>query len=403
VSDGNQEDSDDVTVFVDAIPNLNISDDVTIVTGESTVLTVEGASNYLWSTGETTSSITVSPNTTETYIVTGTNGVCEVQAQVTVTVEQVFQANAGDDQSICEGSGDEVTLSAGDGDTYLWSTGETTQSIIVNPVSTTTYSVTISSGNQEDSDDVTVFVNPNPNVVIVNGDSVDILNGDFITLSASGANNYEWNNGATQPNIAVSPSATTIYEVRGYINDCYDEKQVTVNVFEPVQASAGEDINICINEVATLTATGGDEFLWSTGETTQSIQVSPLITTDYTVTVFNALDFDEAAVRVNVVGQCNDNIEDENELSRVVSFNIYPNPANSYVNVSLKGGSEISNVLIYDFTGKVVQQNRIENQNQLQEINSRIELRSLSNGIYFIKLIDINGAELTKKLIIRDL
>ena len=115
------------------------------------------------------------------------------------------------------------------------------------------------------------------------------------------------------------------------------------------------------------------------------------------------MDFDEAAVRVNVVGQCNDNIEDENEVSRVVSFNIYPNPANSYVNVSLKGGSEISNVLIYDFTGKVVQQNRIENQNQLQEINSRIELRSLSNGIYFIKLIDINGAELTKKLIIRDL
>ena len=403
ISSGIQEDSDDVTVFVDAIPNLNISEDVTIVSGESAVLTIEGASNYLWSTGETTSNITVSPTETTIYAVSGFNGLCEVQAQVTVTVEQVFQANAGDDQSICEGSGDEVTLSAGVGDTYLWSTGETTQSIIVNPVSTTTYSVTISSGIQEDSDDVTVFVDPNPNVVIVNGDSVDILNGDFITLSASGANNYEWNNGATQPNIAVSPSATTIYEVRGYINDCYDEKQVTVNVFEPVQASAGEDINICINEVATLTATGGDEFLWSTGETTQSIQVSPLITTDYTVTVFNALDFDEAAVRVNVVGQCNDNIEDENEVSRVVSFNIYPNPANSYVNVSLKGGSEISNVLIYDFTGKVVQQNRIENQNQLQEINSRIELRSLSNGIYFIKLIDINGAELTKKLIIRDL
>ena len=246
-------------------------------------------------------------------------------------------------------------------------------------------------------------MDPNPNVVIVNGDSVDILNGDFITLSASGANNYEWNNGATQPNIAVSPSATTIYEVRGYINDCYDEKQVTVNVFEPVQAYAGEDINICLNEVATLTATGGDEFLWSTGETTQSIQVSPFITTDYTVTVFNALDFDEAAVRVNVLGQCNGNTEDENEVSRDdVSFNIYPNPAHSYINVSLKGGLEISNVLIYDFTGKIVQQNRIENQNQLQEIDSRIELRSLSNGIYFIKIIDVHGIEITKKLIKRD-
>ncbi|RCT54254.1 T9SS type A sorting domain-containing protein [Winogradskyella sp. KYW1333] len=407
ISSGIQEDSDDVTVFVDAIPNLNISEDVTIVSGESAVLTAEGANTYLWSTGETTSSITVSPNTTETYTVIGTNGVCDVQAQVTVAVEQVFQANAGDDQSICEGSGDEVTLSAGVGDTYLWSTGETTQSIIVNPVSTTTYSVTISSGIQEDSDDVTVFVDPNPNVVIVNGDSVDILNGDFITLSATGANYYEWNNGATQPNIAVSPNATTTYEVRGYINDCYDEKQVTVNVFEPVQAYAGEDISICLNEVATLTATGGDEFLWSTGETTQSIQVSPLITTDYTVTVFNALDFDEATVRVSVQGQCNENTvgPDDETQSGITSFNVYPNPASNYVNIRLKEESNVTDVLvlIYDFAGRIVRQKRIENVNQLLEINSRIDLRTLSSGIYFIKLLTINGSELTKKLIVRNL
>ncbi|MCA0153002.1 Ig-like domain-containing protein [Winogradskyella vincentii] len=404
VSDGVQEDTDDVSVFVDIMPILNVSEDLTIFEGESTVLTVEGASDYLWNTGETTSSITVSPSVTTTYTVTGSNGVCEVQEQVTVTVEEIFVATAGDDVRICEGSGDEVTLNAGDGDSYLWNTGETTQSIIVSPLSTTTYSVVVTSGIQEDSDDVTVFVDPNPNVVIVNGDSVDILNGDFITLSATGANSYEWNNGATQPNIAVSPSTTTTYEVRGYINDCYDEKQVTVNVYEPVQAYAGEDVSICLNEVATLTATGGDEFLWSTGETTQSIQVSPFITTDYTVTVFNALDFDEATVRVTVQGQCNESTESpNNDLSDDVSFNIYPNPAYSYVNVRLNGASDVSDVLIYDFTGKIVQQNRIENQNQQQEINSRIELRTLSNGIYFVKLVDTNGNEITKKLIVRDL
>ncbi|WP_411895057.1 Ig-like domain-containing protein [Winogradskyella sp. A2] len=403
VSDNNGNSLEDsVTVFVDNLPDLTISDDVEIIEGESVTLTVEGANEYLWNTGQTTNTITVSPDVTTTYTVTGTNGACEVQVQVTVTVEELFEAFAGDDERICDGSGDVVTLSANSGDSYLWSTGETSQSISVSPISTTTYTVTVSSGVYEDSDEVTVFVDPNPNVVILNGDSVDILNGDFITLSASGANSYEWNNGATQPNIAVSPSVTTTYEVRGYINDCFDEQQVTVNVFEPVQAYAGEDVNICLNEVVTLTATGGDQFLWSTGEITQSIQVSPFITTDYTVTVFNALDFDEATVRVTVQGNCDESTENQNDdLSDDVSFNIYPNPAYSYVNVRLNGASEVSDVLIYDFTGKIVQQTKIENENQLPETNSRIELRTLSNGIYFVKLIDGSGNELTKKLIVR--
>ena len=119
---------------------------------------------------------------------------------------------------------------------------------------------------------------------------------------------------------------------------------------------------------------------------------------------YNKNTFTNTTFENNIkLGQCNGNTEDENEVSRDdVSFNIYPNPAHSYINVSLKGGLEISNVLIYDFTGKIVQQNRIENQNQLQEIDSRIELRSLSNGIYFIKIIDVHGIEITKKLIKRD-
>ncbi|MCA0132697.1 Ig-like domain-containing protein [Winogradskyella alexanderae] len=402
VSNGTEEDTDDVTVFVDTLPNLTISDDVTIIEGDNTTLTAEGANEYLWNTGETTSSITVSPNVTTTYTVTGSNGSCEVQEQIIVTVEAIFQADAGEDQRICDGSGDEVILSAGEGDAYLWSTGETTQNITVSPESTTTYSVVVTNGSQEDSDSVTVFVDPNPNVVIVNGDSVDILSGDFITLSATGANSYEWSNGATQPNIAISPSVTTTYEVRGYINDCYDEKQVTVNVFEPVVAYAGEDISICLNEVATLTATGGDEYLWSTGETTQSIQVSPFQTTVYTVTVFNALDFDEASVTVEIDNFCEEE-ESNNQNDEVIdmSFKVYPNPAYNYVNVRLDGSMNLINVFIYDFTGKLVQQTEIQNESQSPIVETRMNIQSLSNGIYFVKLVNKSGDDITRKLIVR--
>src|SRR5690606_608016 len=131
------------------------------------------------------------------------------------------------------------------------------------PNSTTTYTVTVFSGDLQDTDDVTVFVNPNPNVIITNGTDATILAGEFITLSATGANSYHWSNGANQPNIAVSPNATTTYAVTGYINNCSDEKQITVSVLQHVDANAGDDVTTCVNEPVTLTATGtgGDEYL----------------------------------------------------------------------------------------------------------------------------------------------
>lgn len=67
---------------------LQVSNDVTIERGQSVVLVADGASAYQWSTGETGSTIVVSPSQTTTYTVTGTVGSCSDQATVTVTVTE---------------------------------------------------------------------------------------------------------------------------------------------------------------------------------------------------------------------------------------------------------------------------------------------------------------------------
>lgn len=396
-------DTDSVTITVNETPDISVSEDVVIIEGESTTLTASGSDNYQWNTGDTTASITVSPSETTTYTVVSTAvGGCVDIEQVTVTVEGVFEASAGEDRHVCENDIYEVELTASSGDSYLWSTGETTQSIIVSPLSTTTYTVTVSAGNQQDTDDVTVFVDPNPNVVIVNGNSVNIMNGDFVTLSATGANSYEWNNGATQPNIAVSPSQTTIYEVRGYINDCYDEKQVTVNVIPEVVADAGEDVEICLGETVTLTATGGDDYEWSTGESTQSIQVSPDATTEYTVTVFNALDFDEDSVIVFVNDDCDENSGQPGTPEEPLDFgfDVFPNPATNEVNVKLSGSVALSRIYLYDITGKLIHSEMISNENLSISTTRTIDVSMLNPGMYYVKMMDINK-EISKKLIIK--
>ena len=389
-----------VTVTVDQLPNTSAGSDVTITEGESTTLTASGATTYLWNTGETTSSITVSPNGTATYSVTGFNNGCETTDEVTVTVEPFeFTASAGADQVICQGY--ETTLTATEGDSYLWSTGETTQSITVNPANTQSYSVTVFQNGYQADAEVMVSVNPNPNVVIANGDEVMILEGEFVTLSASGANSYVWNNGATQPNIAVSPSTTTTYEVTGYINNCEDTKAVVVNVFETVEAYAGEDLTICSEDTVVLTAEGGDEYLWSTGETTQSIEVSPNVDTEYSVLVYNALDSDEATVVV-YVDQCN--IIQTPPESEDFGFIVFQEPTSDVLKVKINGLQNVTarGISIYDLSGKILytelfSQAELQNQSQMTR---EIDTSPYARGIYMVRLI-YDDTSIIKKIPIR--
>lgn len=75
-----------LTLTVHESPVVTIEGNTTITQGESTTLTASGADSYVWSTGETMASITVSPESTTKYSVVGTTNGCEAEAEITVNV-----------------------------------------------------------------------------------------------------------------------------------------------------------------------------------------------------------------------------------------------------------------------------------------------------------------------------
>ncbi|MDC0231057.1 LamG domain-containing protein [Aureispira] len=90
-----------------------------------------GSNNILWSTSETTPSITVSPSQTTTYTVSVSNGTTSCSDSVTITVNNPTIDLGPDTLSLC--GGDSTVLDAGAGyNYYSWSTGDTTQTINVN-------------------------------------------------------------------------------------------------------------------------------------------------------------------------------------------------------------------------------------------------------------------------------
>ncbi|MDP4266757.1 MAG: choice-of-anchor L domain-containing protein [Bacteroidota bacterium] len=295
--------SDAVVVSLINTPVVNAGNNVTICSGTSTSLTATGASNYIWSTSDVTATITVTPSITTTYIVTGTVGVCSVTSSVIVTVNNLPQASAGSNTGICKGNS--TNLTATGGDTYQWSpsTGLSNLSVsnpVANPTITTTYKVTVTKATCTATSQVIVTVNSLPTANA--GSDVTVGKGVSTTLTATGGTTYSWSTNAKTASTTVNPTQNTTYTVTVTdSNGCTASDNVVVTTIELCVANAGNDQTICIGGTARLTATGGDSYLWSTGESTQMISVMPTLVSTYTVTVTKGSCTSSDAVVVSLV------------------------------------------------------------------------------------------------------
>lgn len=269
------------TVTVSGALSPVITGNNTICPGSTATLNASGGSNYSWSNGSTNASIQVSPTSNTTYSVLVSAGNCTGTATATVTVGSLPPPVITGNPIIC--TGDMVTLTASGGSSYVWNTGASTASITDSPATTTTYSVTASSGNGcTSSGTFTVSVTGAITAIVA---CQDVCGGSSAILTASGGSNYLWSTGAVTNSITVSPAAATTYSVVASAGSCTDTASCTVNVFPAPVISVFSDTTIPSSGSATLTATGGTSYLWSNGATGNVISVSPVVTTQYSVTV----------------------------------------------------------------------------------------------------------------------
>ena len=219
----------------------------------------------MWSTGETSASIDVSPTISTSYSVTVSNSSCNAVDQMLLTVNALPSVSAGGDQSICEG--ETIVLTASGGSSYIWSNGETTASNSVSPVGTTTYSVTVSSNGCSASDQATVTVNPYP--VADAGIDQEICDGGSVTLTATGGSSYFWSTSSVSAQITVSPVITTQYYVTVSEGSCVAVDSVTVEVNPGLNPTIDATLSeVCSSQSSVLTANGGVNYLWDDGSTT---------------------------------------------------------------------------------------------------------------------------------------
>jgi len=297
VNDGITTANSNVAVTVNAVPaqpTITAIGATTFCAGGSVTLTATAALSYLWSNGAITQSINVTTSGSYTVQVTNASGCQSVPSAATsVTVNPVPAQptiTAGGPTTLCTGGS--VTLTSSTGVTYLWSNGVTTQSIDVTTAGSYTVQVASGAGCQSiASAAAVVTVNALPaQPTITAGGATTFCSGGSVTLTSSAGNTYLWSTGAITPSINVTVSGSYTVRVTNAAG-CQSVSSaatiVTVNAL-PAQPTitAGGPRTFCEGGSVTLSSSAGNTYLWSSSETTQSIDVTA--SGSYTVRVTNA-------------------------------------------------------------------------------------------------------------------
>lgn len=229
------------------------------------------------------------PQVTTTYTATCTSGTCTGFANVTITVNPkpsapIITAGAN---NICAGDSVTITSSNCTG-TTIWSNGAQSSSIKVKPTTTTNYTATCSVNAcvSVASTPVTITVNTKTPTITASADAICL--GDSVTLTAGNCTGGAilWNTGATTAIIKAKPSAQTIYTVTCSVGTCTANttKTISINAGQTPTLTASSN-NVCAGTSVTITAANCTaSLIWSSGQTTAAITVTPTVKTTYTAT-----------------------------------------------------------------------------------------------------------------------
>jgi subtilisin-like proprotein convertase family protein len=378
------EDVDTATVTVGTglvvtLPNLSICPGST-----ATLDAGYPGSNYLWNTGDTTQTITVTSNGGFVVTVTDNSG-CSGVGGGSVSLRVPEAVNAGVDTGTCPGA-NVVLTATGNVNSFLWTGGPGTASYTVSPTSTTTYTVTGTDANGcTSSDDVEVAAYPTP-AASAGADAVSCA-GAAVSLTATGGVSYQWSNGDNTATATVSPSGSITYTVTVTDgNGCTATDDVNVSVGSlPIVTLSGLDSLYCVSDpLVTLVGTPAGGTFSGVGVVGSTFNPGNgqygLNNITYTYTDANGCT-NSADVKFNVT-YCTG--IDEPIFSESVT--VYPNPFNNEVFVRFEAAYEYTiTVSMRDMLGQTVSQQQVQIVAGANEI--RLDANeNLAGGIYFVEL-----------------
>jgi hypothetical protein len=374
-------------------PTISANGPLSFCPGGSVMLTSSSITGNKWSTNETTQSITV--NAAGNYSVTVSSGGCtasSAQANVAVaTSASTPVISLAGSNKICPGTGVVLTSSEAGAGGYIWSTGETTRSIVAR--SAGAYWVrTGTSACYAQSSEKNIIMKSAPATPIISiSGSTNLGTGGSVTLTSTYSHAYLWTNGSTSKYITVNMAGNYSVTVTGN-NGCKSTSAGTVITSAtctppsvPVITSGSPNNILESGSSIVLKSSASAGYLWSSGQTTQSISVTaPGV---YTVRSYNSGSCFSTSLPVtiytfDVIARGSWNSEADAGLVSMIS---YPNPAHGPFSISFNSEREEACMLnVYDLSGRILMTKNISAATGMNIID--MDSETLPPGIYLLRM-----------------
>jgi hypothetical protein len=199
-------------------------------------MTAHGANSYLWQPGGyTTPSITVTPQNSGVYIVTGTTNSVSQNDTVTIALDAFSlthpQISTNGPSTFCTGA--DVVLTSAQANSYHWTTGSTSQTCSVSQ--TGIYRVTLTDANNctAVSDSEIITVNSLPNVSVQPNSDTLCNTANPLQLTGSPAGGTFTGNGITGNQFSPATAGSGLHGIT-YVytdnNGCTDSASAAIEV-----------------------------------------------------------------------------------------------------------------------------------------------------------------------------
>ena len=392
--------SSTVAVAVNTRPTVTVSGTATVCAGQSVTLTAVGGATYLWNTGVTTNTLTVTPSANTTYSVIGTNVAgCSDTATFSVAVDAIPTmsgtptiTNAG--CGLSNGSITGVTV-VGTGLTYNWTNSAnvsvgTTADLSNVPAGVYNLTATKATGCSAAFGPYSISNPTAPAAATVTVVDSVLCAGETIQMtaasSATGAT-FTWSG----PNFTGSgatvtiPNATAanagVYSVTVTANGCTSSsssKSVVVNNLPAVTVLTFTDTT-CVN-YSSVTLAGAPAGGTFSGSGVNGASFDPAVagvgTHVVTYAYTDANGCSNTATTSIVVDACVGLGE-----SAINSIRVFPNPTNTVINVA-STREDIAVVVLTNSVGEVVARIR----------GTQLDASQFANGLYFVTAIFEDGS-----------
>ncbi len=320
---GNQM-GDTINVSVFHVPKVQLGADTGLCAGSNISLSAPiGNYTYHWSTGDSVSSITIFPVSDTTVSLTVyTPELCPSSDSVKITYNLPPVITIPQDSSTyC--FGDSIFLTAateGSGISYQWDTGDTTDTIVVKPLTPDTtfvYSVkALSSEGCVTQDTAHIFILPAV-AVKMDADSLKTCDNQSITVSSTPLQgdfiSYTWifdgdtTSTETSSFSVNKPAASNWIRVKAAdLSGCFATDSTYLNTIAYPEIIIPGDTGVCSGDSLTLSGMGGPFFYWIHGADTLStdsvLDVWPSQkTTYYAMSGFDSLCMSRDSLTVSLI------------------------------------------------------------------------------------------------------